>query len=188
VADRRARTKRFPIRRHTFIVAEQPDRQPPASERKGWDQIAEAMARPTGCPGDVPDPCSAKGWVTRLSDTHFAIDRPGMECALAHPAVLARGARIVPFIGSGRPNGFKVYAIRPSSVYAALGLNNGDTIRAINGIDLSSPDKALQAYARLRDADHMELELTRRGVRMTIVYDIRDAPACGCESGALGAL
>jgi general secretion pathway protein C len=46
---------------------------------------------------------------------------------------VAKGARVVPAVKNGKPDGFKLYAIRPSSVYSKLGLTNGDTIQSING-------------------------------------------------------
>ena len=49
-------------------------------------------------------------------------------------------------------HGFKLYAIRPSSVYAKIGLTNGDTLSAINGLELTTADKALEVYTKLREA------------------------------------
>ncbi len=65
---------------------------------------------------------------------------------------VAKGARVVPAVKNGKPDGFKLYAIRPSSVYAKLGLQNGDTLQSINGFDLTSADKALEVYTKLREA------------------------------------
>jgi general secretion pathway protein C len=46
-------------------------------------------------------------------------------------------------------------------------------LRTINGYDMSSPDSALEAYARLRTADHLTLSIVRRGQPTTIDYNIR---------------
>ena len=45
-----------------------------------------------------------------------------------------------------------MYAIRPNSLFGKIGLQNGDTIKSINGIDMSSPDKALEVYTKVRVA------------------------------------
>jgi general secretion pathway protein C len=66
-----------------------------------------------------------------------------------------------------------LYAIRPSSVYAKLGLANGDTLQAINGFELTSADKALEVYTKLREATSLQVSVTRRGKDMTINYTIR---------------
>ena len=54
-----------------------------------------------------------------------------------------------------------------------LGLENGDRIDKVNGFELGTPERALEAYARLRTASHLRVELVRRGRAMTIDYHIR---------------
>ena len=86
---------------------------------------------------------------------------------------VAKGARVVPSVQNGKPNGFKLYAIRPNSAYAKLGLTNGDTLSSINGFELTSADKALEVYTKLREATRLSVEITRRGKPMTLNYSIR---------------
>jgi len=47
---------------------------------------------------------------------------------------------------------------------------NGDTINAVNGMDLTTPDKALEVYTKVRDAKRVKLEITRRGKLVTLHY------------------
>jgi general secretion pathway protein C len=81
-----------------------------------------------------------------------------------------KGARVVPAIKNGQPNGMKLYAIRPSSVFARLGFTNGDTIEQINGTAITTPDKALELYTKLQKVDVVTVDITRRGnpLRLTI--------------------
>ena len=44
-----------------------------------------------------------------------------------------------------------------------IGLQNGDTLLRINGHDVSSPDKALEAYTTIRGASSITLDIERRG-------------------------
>jgi general secretion pathway protein C len=111
--------------------------------------------------------------VKKIDDTTYEIDKSLVEKALANPMALAKGARVVPAVKNGQPDGFKLYAIRPSSVYAKLGLTNGDTLQAINGFQLTSADKALEVYTKLREATQLQVEITRRGKQMTLNYSIR---------------
>jgi general secretion pathway protein C len=71
--------------------------------------------------------------------------------------------RVVPSIKNGQADGFKLYAIRPSSMFARLGFVNGDTVHAVNGLALTSLDKALEVYAKLKDAKSVQFDITRRG-------------------------
>jgi general secretion pathway protein C len=111
--------------------------------------------------------------VKKIDDSTYEIDKSLVAKALANPMALAKGARVVPAVKNGQPDGFKLYAIRPSSVYAKLGLTNGDTLQAINGFQLTSADKALEVYTKLREATQLEVEITRRGKPLTLKYSIR---------------
>ncbi len=111
--------------------------------------------------------------VKKVDDTNYEIDESLREKVLANPMSVARGARIVPSVKNGKPNGFKLYAIRPSSVYAKIGFRNGDTVHAINGYELTTPDKALEVYTKLKDAGNLSVTVTRRGKPVTLNYTIR---------------
>jgi hypothetical protein len=100
------------------------------------------------------------------------LDRDLLDLLLAKPAAFARQVRIVPSIKDGTANGFKLFAIRPGTLFARLGFKNGDTMHSVNGMELSSPDKALEAYTHLRDADNLEVALSRRGKPMKLTIRI----------------
>lgn len=111
--------------------------------------------------------------IKKLDDNNFEISRELVDKLLANPMSVARGARIVPSVKNGKANGFKLYAIRPSSIYAKLGMMNGDTIHAINGFELTTPDKALEVYTKVKSASNLSVSVTRRGKPATIGYSIR---------------
>ncbi|HSN29297.1 MAG TPA: type II secretion system protein GspC [Kofleriaceae bacterium] len=111
--------------------------------------------------------------IKKIDDNTYEIDKGLVEKILANPMGVAKGARVVPAVQNGKPNGFKLYAIRPSSVYAKIGLTNGDTLSAINGMELTTADKALEVYTKLREATSLEVEIQRRGKPMTLKYTIR---------------
>lgn len=101
------------------------------------------------------------------------IDRSLVDKLLQNTTMLATAARVVPSIKDGKPNGFKLYAIRPNSIFGKIGLQNGDTVKTINGMDMSSPDKALEVFTKLRNASHLTVQLERRGENTTLDYTIR---------------
>ncbi len=93
--------------------------------------------------------------------------RGELERALSggNPEVFTSG-RVVP---SGQ-GGFKVFAIRPGSVLEQLGIENGDRVTRVNGRALDSPDAVLEVAYGLRNSDHFEVELERRGQLMRLRY------------------
>ncbi len=106
--------------------------------------------------------------ITSTGNGEYSITRALAEEFLDHP-----GARIVPSIKNGAPNGFKLYAIRPGSFYARIGFMNGDTILTVNGYTLDSVDKALEVFTKVREASRLELEITRRGKPIVLVINIQ---------------
>jgi hypothetical protein len=111
--------------------------------------------------------------VKQIDDHTYEIDSALLDKLFANPMALARTARVVAAMRNGKPDGFKVYAIKPDSVLAKLGLHNGDTLLMINGTELSSVDKALEVYTKLRDARSITVDLERRGNSLTLTYKIR---------------
>ena len=85
---------------------------------------------------------------------------------------LASTARIVPSMKNNELVGLKLFAIRPVSVWAALGFLNGDVLLDVNGHSLRSPDAALEAYTALKTADQLHFTLERRGQPASVTLTI----------------
>lgn len=133
-----------------------------------------ASTEPVKSDGDGDElQASIDNGIKKIDDSTYEIDKKLVDQVLANPMAVAKGARVVPAVKNGKPDGFKLYAIRPSSVYAKLGLTNGDTIQSINGFELTTADKALEVYTKLREATSLEMEVTRRGKPVTLKYTIR---------------
>ncbi len=111
--------------------------------------------------------------VKKVSENEYVIDEREVQNALNNINQLLTQIRVVPNFTDGKPDGFKVFAIRPNSIFAKIGLKNGDVIREINGRDITSPDKAFQAFQELKDESNLSVEISRRGQRRTLNYEIR---------------
>lgn len=133
--------------------------------------VAQAEPQPEGEKDDLQ--AAIDNGIKKIDDNNYEIDKSLVDKVLANPMGVAKGARVVPAVKNGQPDGFKLYAIRPSSVYAKLGLANGDTLQSINGFELTSADKALEVYTKLREATSLEVNVTRRGKPVTLKYTIR---------------
>lgn len=129
-------------------------------------------AAPSGPPKDDMTAALDSG-IRKLDDNTFEVDRSLVDKLLANPLAASKGARVTPSIKNGKPNGIKLYAIRPSSIYAKLGLANGDTIHSINGFELDSLDKGLEVYQKVKDANSLQVSATRRGKPVTLNYTIK---------------
>jgi len=133
-----------------------------------------AAAEPAKPPGDGDDlQASIDSGIKKIDDVTYEIDKSLIEKVTANPMAFMKGARVVPAMKNGKPEGIKLYAIRPTSPYAKLGMTNGDTLQSINGFELTSVDKGLEIYAKLREATSLEVEIIRRGKPVTLKYTIR---------------
>ncbi|NOZ88136.1 MAG: hypothetical protein GXP49_18140 [Deltaproteobacteria bacterium] len=111
--------------------------------------------------------------IKKVGQNEYLIDRDEIENTLANLNKVATDARIVPSFKNGRGNGFKLFSIRPGSIYSRIGIQNGDVVQKINGYPMDSPEKALEVYQKLQDADHVTIDLMRRGRNITMEYTIR---------------
>jgi general secretion pathway protein C len=111
--------------------------------------------------------------IHQVSDTSYTVNRTLVDRLLANQAALMSAARVIPHEEDGRTVGMKIYGIRRSSLLGRLGVQNGDMLRTINGFDLTDPNAILQAYTQLRAADHLTLQIMRRGNPVSMDYQIQ---------------
>jgi general secretion pathway protein C len=109
--------------------------------------------------------------VTRQSESSFRIARSLFDEAIAGGSMMT-SARVVPQREGERITGLKLTGVRRGSTLAQIGLQNGDVLQSINGHDLTSPDRALEAYTKLREADHFSVTLMRAGRARSFEYTI----------------
>ena len=139
-----------------------------------------AVAKPAAVADATPPPAVGASGLdaevarsVRCTGAQCDVDRSLIDKLLSNTTELATSARFVPSVKDGRPNGFKLYAIRPTSIFGKIGLQNGDTVKQINGMEMASPDQALAVYSKLRTASHLTVSLERRGETITLDYTIR---------------
>ena len=147
---------------------------PPGASPAAPPPVASAETPPPTSgrgPSTVPPDIAAK--IQKISDTEFHVDRSVVDKILENQADLMRSARIVPEQKDGKVVGVRMFGIRPDTLLGTLGLQNGDRLETINGFNMASPEKALEAYARLRTAGNLNVKVTRRGQPMSIDYRIK---------------
>jgi general secretion pathway protein C len=108
--------------------------------------------------------------IKKASDTEYEVDRGAIDTVLKNPMLFMQSIRVVPEHKDGKVVGIRLFGIRPDTLLGAIGFSNGDRLESINGIDMDSPEKLLQAYARLPAASSLMVKLNRRGQPATIEY------------------
>jgi len=134
-----------------------------------------AGSPPTTSPGKGPPKVSPDiaSKIQKISDTEFRLERAVVDKILENQAELMKAARIVPDKQNGEIVGVRLYGIRPDTLLGTLGIQNGDRLETINGFSMASPEKALEAYTRLRTSPGLKVQVNRRGQPLTIDYKIQ---------------
>jgi general secretion pathway protein C len=108
--------------------------------------------------------------IEKVGPREFHVDRRAVDSILENQSRLMRSARLIPERKNGETLGIRLFGIRKKTLLAKLGFKNGDRLEAINGFDMTSPETALKAYARLRTAQHLTVEISRRGQDVHLEY------------------
>lgn len=134
------------------------------------DEAAKPTTREVPLPSTMPALPQATGCPPPGAVT---LKRKDFDDAISNPNSLALAARVVPAIQEGQPVGFKLFAIRPESIFARAGLCNGDLVKAVNGRPLTTAQHALEVYDLVRKADEVHLALVRGGADVTLDVHVR---------------
>jgi hypothetical protein len=111
--------------------------------------------------------------IQKLAEGRYEIERRLLELALGNLGLLARSVRVMPEARDGKPFGFRLYAIAAEGPVAKLGLRDDDVLVSINGLDITTPDRVLDAYGKLKTAPHLVLGLVRGRDEIAQDYTIR---------------
>jgi len=110
--------------------------------------------------------------IIELGENSWQIPREEAEKARSNLNALLKTARMVPKIENGETVGFTIVNIQPGTFLDMLGLKVGDVLVQINQVELNSPEKALQIFQQVREANNLSLGLLRGGSRQTFEYTI----------------
>jgi general secretion pathway protein C len=123
-----------------------------------------------GAPGVSPD--IMKG-ISKRSATEWDVDRGTVDKIIENQAELMKIARIVPEKEGDKVVGIRMFGLKPDTLLGVLGMENGDRLETINGFEVANPEKALEAYARLRTAPKIVVQVNRRGTPINLDYNIK---------------
>ena len=142
------------------------------TKRRRREKRARIAKRPARLgPPRLPKQIANK--IKRVGSTEFVVDRSAVDSILEQQAMLMKSVKLHPNSRNGKVESLSVARVRPNTLLGKLGIKNGDQIKAINGYSLTSPEKALEAYSRMRTASELNLEIVRRGKPLTILYRIQ---------------
>ena len=91
------------------------------------------------------------------------LSRDEIESSLADLNQLMKEVRIRPYMEGKKPAGFLLSGIKPNSLFSKMGLRNGDVVKSVNDVSITSPDQAIEFYESLSEGGEIALEVKNRG-------------------------
>jgi general secretion pathway protein C len=112
--------------------------------------------------------------IEKLGENRYAVDRSIIAKYLTDLDALSKMARAIPHRGpDGNVDGYRLSGIRRGSPLDQLGVKNGDIVHGVNGTGLSSPQGAMGAFSSLQSESNFNFEITRRGQKSALEYEVR---------------
>jgi general secretion pathway protein C len=129
---------------------------------------------PPAASSQTPQPAGQPGTgVTSTGAGSYVIDQRALNAALDNIGQAMTDARLLPSQKDGKVEGFRASEVKPSGVFAMIGIKNGDVLLRLNDYPMDSPDKALQSFIALKGQNRLKLDIIRDGRPATYTYDIR---------------
>ena len=101
------------------------------------------------------------------------IDRREVETAMADLPKLLTQARAVPFLVNGAPSGYRMEYIAPASFYEKIGIQSGDVLQRVNGVDVRDPSTMLSLFQQLKNERTVKVDMVRNNQKTTMTFELR---------------
>jgi len=101
------------------------------------------------------------------------VDRREVELAMNDMSKLMTQARAVPHMVNGAIDGFRLDYIAPSSFYEKIGVQTGDVLQRVNGVDIRDPGTILSLLQQLKNEAMVKVDIIRNNQRSTVTYELR---------------
>lgn len=102
----------------------------------------------------------------------FTIDQKEIDNALGNLDKLYTEIRAVPNFEGGKVSGMKILSVKGGSLFSKIGLQRGDVLQRINGVELDVR-KGFEIFSQLKDQKSLTVDLVRQGSLQTFEYEIR---------------
>ena len=107
---------------------------------------------------------------------NFKVTRANINKELQRLPEILQQARVVPYRSKrgGEIEGFKFSSIDKGSVFEELGFVKGDIIKEVNGETVTTPEKALELFDRLKGESSVKLLVKKDGKDVYYEYNVNE--------------
>jgi len=140
------------------------------TRRREFIELPQDSRLSIGLSSGAPKGARQEGEVTVISETERTIKREDLNRLTSNLPDLLQQARVVPV---PERSCFSVQWVMPGSIYERLGIRQGDCIRSVNGQPIENPNKAMQMYNELKNANNISLGVDRGGRDETLNFSVQ---------------
>jgi general secretion pathway protein C len=135
--------------------------------------VPTPAARPMAAmPPPAPRP-NEPGGIVRVDPGTWRIGRDLILENFANVGSLSSQATVTPYFIQGQQQGFRLSQIRSGGLLLQMGLQEGDVLQTVNGLNLYTPQEALQAYQQLQTESTVRINILRNNRPTTLTYELR---------------
>ncbi|HLC17555.1 MAG TPA: type II secretion system protein GspC [Thermodesulfobacteriota bacterium] len=109
----------------------------------------------------------------KTGERQWIIDQRAFEKTFENMGQVLTDARLLPYSEEGEVVGFRLSEVRPSGVFALIGLKNGDVLMRVNDFTIDSPEKGMQLLSGLKGESSITVDIIRGGQPVKLNYEIR---------------
>ena len=134
--------------------------------------IARMFRGPAPTVAPPPPAASARGIVS-TGPGSFVVDRSARDAIIEGAADWMRAVAVRPEKVGDDVVGLRITTLRPGTSLDALGIRAGDVLQSVDRVQLTSPERMLEAVGRARTAEHLSVVLLRDGRPLQLDFDVR---------------
>lgn len=124
-------------------------------------------------PAPPPAPRRGDAGIVRVDPGTWRVSREVILDNFTNVGSLSSQATVTPYFVQGQQQGFRLSQIRAGGVLQQIGLQDGDVLQTVNGLNIHSPQEALQAYQQLQTESTVRLSVLRNNSPTTLTYELR---------------
>lgn len=93
----------------------------------------------------------------------FTVDKQKLQSRFQKPSDTSGHGHVVPHWIDGQRRGMQFADVAPGGIFARLGIQSGDVVMSVNGIEITTQQKALSDLEKLRKERAFDVVLQRDG-------------------------
>jgi type II secretion system protein C len=109
----------------------------------------------------------------KLGPGKFEVSRSQVQQTMENPAQFFSQMRAMPHFVNGKTDGFSISQVAPGSVFAQLGLQEGDLLTSIDGQPVTNPMQAMGLIQAVKTSSAIDLVVNRGGTPTSVHLDLR---------------